>query len=86
MLFNMGFKAYKILDQEKIHVEQSGPRSIMSNSRREKYIDPVILSSLIDICNKPRKRAKRIRGMRSNLTKQDKPHSEHYVNKKIITT
>lgn len=49
LLANMGFKAKKILDQEKIHVEQSGPRSIMSNSKLEKYKDPVILSSLIDI-------------------------------------
>lgn len=48
LLANMGFKENKILDQEKIHVEQSG--SIMSNSKLEKYIDPVILSSLIDIC------------------------------------
>lgn len=31
-----------------IHVEQSG--SIMSNFKLEKYIDPFILSSLIDIC------------------------------------
>lgn len=29
---------------------------------------------------------KRYEKMRSNLTKQDKPHSEHYVNQKIITT
>lgn len=50
LLANMGFKANKILDQENIHVEQPGPRSIMSNSKLEKYIDPVILSSLIDIC------------------------------------
>lgn len=50
LLANMGFKANKILDQEKIHVEESGPRSIMSNSKLEKYIDHVILSSLIDIC------------------------------------